>query len=114
MILGYALYQWHSWLRVLLEVPLRRDIRRVRPVEAARFSFLMAVPLLLGAAAVKVPDLLRGGDALAIGPAAVGFVASLVSGYLAIRWLLRMLARGRFLYFGVYCALLGMAGLLLS
>ncbi len=86
----------------------------VKPAEAARFSFLMAVPLLAGAAAVKLPELFGGEETLAAGPAALGFVASAVSGYFAIRWLLRLLARGRFLYFGVYCTLLGIAGLLFA
>ena len=53
---------------------------------AARFSFLLALPITFGAALVKVPDLLRGGADLA--PVAAGTVAAAVSGVLAIRILL--------------------------
>jgi undecaprenyl-diphosphatase len=53
---------------------------------AARFSFLLALPITFGAAVVKVPDLLHGGADL--GPVVAGTVAAAVSGFLAIRVLL--------------------------
>jgi len=53
---------------------------------AARFSFMLALPITLGAAIVKVPDLFRGGADPA--PVVVGMVAAFVSGLLAIRVLL--------------------------
>lgn len=53
---------------------------------AARFSFLLALPITLGAALVKVPDLVRGGADLV--PVVAGTVAAAVSGFLAIRVLL--------------------------
>ena len=56
-----------------------------RREEAARFSFLLATPITLGAAALKMGDLLRGGD---LGPVVTGMAAAAVSGFLAIRFLL--------------------------
>jgi undecaprenyl-diphosphatase len=56
-----------------------------RREDAARFSFLLALPITLGAAAVKVPSLLRAG---AFGPVAAGVLASAVFGLLSIRLLL--------------------------
>jgi undecaprenyl-diphosphatase len=53
---------------------------------AARFSFMLALPITLGAALVKVPDLLRGGGDLT--PILVGMAAAAVSGFAAIRILL--------------------------
>jgi undecaprenyl-diphosphatase len=53
---------------------------------AARFSFLLALPITFGAAMVKVPDLVRGGAQL--GPVVAGTVAAAVSGFVAIRVLL--------------------------
>jgi len=53
---------------------------------AARFSFLLALPITLGAALVKVPDLVKGGANL--GPVLLGTLAAAVSGLLAIRVLL--------------------------
>jgi undecaprenyl-diphosphatase len=53
---------------------------------AARFSFLLALPITFGAALVKVPHLLHAGADL--GPVAAGTVAAALSGFLAIRVLL--------------------------
>jgi undecaprenyl-diphosphatase len=53
---------------------------------AARFSFLLALPITFGAALVKVPDLVRGGASL--GPVVAGTLAAAISGFLAIRVLL--------------------------
>ena len=54
---------------------------------AARFSFLLALPITAGAALVKVPDLLRSRADL--GPVVLGMLAAAVSGFVAIRVLLR-------------------------
>lgn len=54
---------------------------------AARFSFLLALPITAGAALVKVPDLVAGGAALQ--PVLVGMLTAAVSGFVAIRFLLR-------------------------
>jgi undecaprenyl-diphosphatase len=53
---------------------------------AARFSFMLALPITLGAAVFKVPDLFEGGAE--IGPVLVGMLAAAISGFLAIRVLL--------------------------
>ena len=53
--------------------------------EAARFSFLLATPITLGAVALKVPGLLRSEIASV---ALIGMVAAAASGFLSIRWLL--------------------------
>jgi undecaprenyl-diphosphatase len=53
---------------------------------AARFSFLLALPITAGAALVKVPDLLTSGADLT--PVLLGMLAAAVSGFLAIRVLL--------------------------
>jgi undecaprenyl-diphosphatase len=85
----------------------------IRPQEAARFSFLMAVPLFLGAAIVKVPDLLDGATGMPTGALVAGFLTAFASGYVAIRWLLAIIARGQFVWFGAYCAVVGVIGLLI-
>jgi undecaprenyl-diphosphatase len=53
---------------------------------AARFSFMLALPITLGAAAFKVPDLFRGG--VDTTPVLVGMAMAAISGFLAIRVLL--------------------------
>lgn len=73
--------------------------------DAARFAFLLAIPALFGAALVKVPEL--GSAELSSGAAIGGFVASLVTSYLAIAGLIRYL-RTRTLYpFAIYCVVAG-------
>jgi len=57
-----------------------------RRESAARFSFLLALPITLGAALVKVPELLR--SSVDTFPVAAGMLAAAVSGFLAIRLLL--------------------------
>jgi undecaprenyl-diphosphatase len=74
---------------------------------AARYSFLLAAPITLGAGLLQVPDALEStGDG--IGPLVVGFVAAAIVGYLCIGFLLRYLRNGTLYPFAVYCALAGL------
>ena len=75
---------------------------------AARFSFLMSMPITAAAAVLKVPDALRESGGLTA-PLVAGVIASGVSGWLAISVLLRYLARHSFGVFAVYRLLLGAA-----
>ena len=72
---------------------------------AARFAFLLAIPALVGAALVKVPDL--GGTSLGLGAAVAGFVASLVTSYAAIWGLIRYLKTRNLYPFAAYCVIAG-------
>jgi undecaprenyl-diphosphatase len=75
---------------------------------AARFSFLLATPVILGAGVFKLADLSATPDPLAQLPLLVaGFLAALISGYAAIWGLLRYLQRGKLTVFSIYCALVG-------
>jgi undecaprenyl-diphosphatase len=83
----------------------------VRP-EAARFSFLMSIPVMVGAGLVAGIDLVRSPASLEqVGPILAGFTAAAVVGYLAIRWLLGFLARNSLIPFAAYCTAIGVAGL---
>lgn len=57
---------------------------------AARFSFLLSTPIILGAALVKVPQLLSGGISTSL---LAGILAAAVSGYLAIKYMLRFIQK---------------------
>lgn len=82
---------------------------------AARFSFLMSIPALLGAGVVALKDLLEAGTLTAELPAiSVGFVAAAVSGYLCIRWLLHYLQRHSLYIFAVYCAVVSVISIALA
>jgi undecaprenyl-diphosphatase len=82
---------------------------------AARFSFLLSVPALLGAGILAIADLLGTGALQAELPAlAVGFTAAAISGYLCIRWLLGYLQGHSLRVFAIYCALFGLSCLIVA
>ncbi len=83
--------------------------------QAARFAFLMSVPIMPAAGFVALLQLGNLADAASLLlPLAVGFVAAALVGYVAIRWLLNYLATHSFYPFAAYCAVLGILILLLQ
>jgi len=75
---------------------------------AARFAFLMSVPVMLAAGAYEMLDVVRMPGLAEFLPAlAVGFVTAAIVGWLAVRWLLRYLAGHSLYIFSVYCAIVG-------
>lgn len=79
---------------------------------AARFSFLMAIPIILGAAIVKIPDMTREGASGSGAAIVLGVIASAVVGVLSIRAMLGVVARRGFRPFAVYCTLAMIGGIL--
>jgi undecaprenyl-diphosphatase len=89
--------------------------RGLQRPEAARFSFLMSVPAMIGAGLVGLKDLADLSPSLdLLLPVVVGFVTAAIVGYLAIRWLLLYLAGHRLTVFAVYCFAIGIVGLVLT
>lgn len=87
-------------------------LRGLRREDSARFSFLLALPIILGAGAKALLDLKKHGSAAVGGPAlAAGFLASAVTGYVAVGFLLRFLKTRSLRPFALYLGILG-AGLL--
>ena len=81
-----------------------------------RFSFLMVLPPILGATLLKVKDLLEVGPTEGILPLdvlATGFVSAFAAGVFACNWMIRIVRKGRLIYFAIYCFLLGI-GVILS
>jgi undecaprenyl-diphosphatase len=84
---------------------LVRDLEREA---AARFSFLLSIPALLGAGLIALPDLADSGDlSTTLTAIVVGFVASAITGYVCIYGLLAYLRRRPLYVFAVYCWLFG-------
>lgn len=82
---------------------LLRDLDRQG---AARFSFLMSVPIMLAAGVIAVIDLLEVPNFVDFLPSLfVGFVVAALVGYLAIAWLLRYLANHSLSNFSIYLVL---------
>ena len=83
----------------------------------AQFSFLMVIPPILGEALLDVMKAMKGEAVMgSIGtvPLLVGFVAAFLSGCLACKWMIDIVKRGKLIYFGIYCAIIGAATILLS
>lgn len=87
-----------------------RALRFDRPA-AARFSFLMSMPITAAAVILKAPEALRA-EGLGV-PVLVGVVTAAVSSYAAVAFLLRYLTRHGFAVFALYRVLLGGATLAL-
>lgn len=79
---------------------------------AAAFSFLMSIPAILGAAVLKLPDMLeQGAGELGAGPLLAAAALSFFVGYLALAMLLWIMRARRLSWFAPYCWLLGLTGL---
>ena len=83
----------------------------LRHQEAARFSFLLATPTILGAGLVEVPELFKGGVPILEYVAAA--ILSGVAAYASARFLLRYFRSGRLDPYGLYCIAAGLVALAL-
>ncbi len=83
----------------------------------AQFSFLMVIPPILGEALLDVVKGLKG-EAVFGGidtlPLVVGFLAAFISGCVACKWMISIVKRGKLIYFGIYCAIVAVATIVLS
>lgn len=76
----------------------------------AQFSFLMVIPPILGEALLDVLKTVKGEEAFGgidTMPLVVGFLAAFISGCLACKWMINIVKKGKLVYFGVYCAIVG-------
>ncbi len=85
--------------------------------QLAQFSFLMVIPPILGEALLDVMKAVKGeavfGGIEAI-PLMVGFVAAFLSGCIACKWMISIVKRGKLIYFGIYCAIVGVITIVTS
>ncbi len=83
--------------------------RNLKRVAAGRFSFLMSIPIMLAAGGLSTYELITEVPDLAsfLPTMAIGFITSMVVGYIAIRWLLKFITHHSLIYFAIYCILLG-------
>ena len=89
--------------------------RGLRREPAARFSFLLATPIILGAGLLQTMDLAQAGDLATQAPTLlVGFVTAGIVGFGCIHFLMRYLQHHRLYPFAVYCAIAGVACLLVA
>ena len=76
--------------------------------KAARFSFLMVVPLIFGKIA---KDVLSGDLTYESGnfiPLSIGFIAAFVAGLFACTWMITLVKKSKLSYFAIYCIIVGL------
>lgn len=82
----------------------------------AQFSFLMVIPPILGEALLDILKAIKGeeafGGSVDIFPLVIGFVAAFLSGCFACKLMINLVKKGKLLYFGIYCAIVGVAVLI--
>src|SRR5262249_41282520 len=86
-------------------------LRGLSHEDAARFSFLLATPVILAAGVLKLPDLTGELGAGIHGQVLLGSLASGVGAYLALRYLTRYFQTRTLTPFAIYCTLAGVASL---
>ncbi|SFI86286.1 undecaprenyl-diphosphate phosphatase [Olleya namhaensis] len=82
--------------------------------KAARFSFLMVVPLIFG----KIAKDILGGDLnfenQNITALSAGFIAAFVAGLFACTWMISLVKKSKLSYFAIYCAIVGVIAISFS
>lgn len=82
---------------------------------AVRFSFLMSIPAILGALVLDIKDIFTApSQTLSFLPVAVGMITAALSGYFAIKFLLRLVEKSKLSYFSIYCTLAGIFAIILN
>jgi len=83
----------------------------------AQFSFLMVIPPILGEALLDVLKMVKGEDVMG-GidklPLVIGFLAAFISGCVACKWMINIVKKGKLIYFGIYCAIVGVITIICS
>ena len=82
---------------------------------AVRFSFLLSIPAILGALILDIKDIFSAqSQTLSFFPVAVGMFTAGVSGYFAIRFLLKLVQKSKLSYFSYYCIAAGIFAIILN
>lgn len=82
--------------------------------KAARFSFLMVVPLIFGKIA---KDVLSGDLSLEsqnFTALSIGFIAAFISGLFACTWMISLVKKSKLIYFAIYCTVVGLIAVIYS
>lgn len=86
----------------------------INRTEAARFSFLMVVPLILGKMAKDLMDSKLNVSSDMVLPLVLGFLAAFFVGLLACSWMIRLVKNSKLRYFAFYCFAVGIISIVIS
>ncbi|MCH6199204.1 undecaprenyl-diphosphate phosphatase [Aquiflexum sp. LQ15W] len=76
--------------------------------KAARFSFLMVVPLILGKIAKDILDGALTYNEASFGYLSAGFIAAFIAGFFACTWMISIVRKSKLIYFAIYCSIVGL------
>ncbi|WP_421617006.1 undecaprenyl-diphosphate phosphatase [Brevibacillus sp. TJ4] len=83
-------------------------LRGIERADAARFSFLLSLPAILGASALQTVKLVKQPvETAALAPMLVGTICAAIAGYFAIRWMMKVISTGSMKGFAIYVWILG-------
>ncbi|MEN8235230.1 MAG: undecaprenyl-diphosphate phosphatase [Actinomycetota bacterium] len=106
---SFALIPGVSRSGMSISAGLARGMDRV---EAARFAFLLGIPAIAGAGLLSVARALSDGSGVTA-ETIVGMVVAAITGYWAIAFLIKVLARVGLAPFGIYCVVAGVTGVII-
>ena len=86
--------------------------QNVEQEQAANFSFLMVLPVIIGATLLQTIELLEAGLSISWVPLLVGAVVAYLMGIIAIKIVLSFVKKGNISYFAYYCFVIGTLGLI--
>jgi undecaprenyl-diphosphatase len=79
---------------------------------AARYSFLLSIPAIMGATLLEAKEWRQLWHTIDVLPLTLGVLCALITGYLAIGWLMRLLVKQKLSYFAYYCWAVGLISLI--
>lgn len=82
--------------------------------KAARFSFLMVVPLIFGKIAKDLLGSEFTTDGVAMSTIGVGFIAAFITGIIACTWMIALVKKSKLSYFSYYCFVAGISAIIWS
>lgn len=84
--------------------------------KAARFSFLMVLIPILGASLLEIKDYSENPTmhTIEISTLIIGFIAAFVSGFVACKWMIAIVKKGKLTFFAAYCFIVGIIAIIAS
>ena len=80
--------------------------------KAARFSFLMVIPLIFGSMAKSIIDAETISTNDAITPLLIGFLVAFITGFIACKWMITIVKKAQLKYFSYYCFIVGIIAII--
>lgn len=82
----------------------------IKREKIAKFSFLMFIPAMIGATILEIGEIVN----VELMPTIVGTLTSIIVGYISLKWLLKIIQKGKFHYFSYYCWILGIITIIIA